>query len=128
MVAFLSEAWAARHQERAADLPERPGASARLQYVVSGGPAGEVRYHQTVVDGRIVELALGEHPDPEVSLTETYPDAVQIATGALDAAAAFMQGRVKVMGPMGPVMAILPLTKSDEYLEALADVAAETEF
>ena len=128
MVAFLSEAWADLHHERAADLPERPGASARLQYVITGSPGGDVRYHQTVVDGRVVELGLGEDPDAEVTLTQTYADAVQIATGALESTTAFMQGRVKVVGPMGPVMALLPLTQSDDYLGALADVAAETDF
>jgi putative sterol carrier protein len=128
MAAFLSEEWAERQQERAADLPERPGASARVQYVVTGAPGGEVRYHQTVVDGRVVELTIGEDPDADVTLTQTYADAVQIATGALEAATAFMQGRTKVVGPMGPVMALLPLIQSDEYLSALADVAAVTDF
>lgn len=128
MVAFLSEEWADRHQERVADLPERPGATARLQYVITGSPGGDVRYHQTVVDGRVVELGLGVDSAAEVTLTQTYADAVQIATGALESTTAFMQGRVKVVGPMGPVMALLPLTQSDDYLAALADVAAETEF
>ena len=39
-----------------------------------------------------------------------------------------MQGRTKVVGPMGKVMALMPLTQSDEHLSALADVAAETDF
>jgi hypothetical protein len=39
-----------------------------------------------------------------------------------------MQGRVKVVGDMGKVMALMPLTDSDEYRAALAALAARTAF
>lgn len=127
-VAFLSQAWLDLQRELIGDLPERPGATARVQYVISGTPEGEVRYTQVVVDGRLTEATLGDDPDAEVTLTQTHADAVEIAQGALDGNAAFMQGRVKVVGNMGKVMALMPLTHSDEYRAALAEVSARTDY
>lgn len=127
-VAYLSQAWLDLQQSLAQDLPERPGATALVQYVVTGTPDGEVRYVQSVVDGRLAATALGDDADAEVTLTQTYADARQIAEGELDASAAFMQGRVKVVGDMGKVMALMPLTQSEEYQARLAEVTGQTEY
>lgn len=127
-VTHLSQAWLELQREVIGDLPERPGASARVQYVVSGAPEGEVRYTQDIVDGRVAATTLGADPEAEVTFTQTYDDSVEIARGALDANAAFMQGRVKVVGDMGKVMALMPLTSTDEYRAALAEVASRTDF
>jgi putative sterol carrier protein len=53
---------------------------------------------------------------------------VLIARGELDLHAGFMQGRVKMSGDMGRLMAVLPCTQSDEFRAALAEVASTTEF
>ena len=127
-LAYLSQAWLDRQQELVGALPERPGATARVQHVVSGAPAGEVRYALVVTDGRLTSATLGDDPDAWVTLTQTYPDAVLIAQGSLDANAAFMQGRVKVVGDMGAVMALMPLTDSDEYRAALAELTRQTTY
>lgn len=127
MAAFLSQEWCDAHRSLGADLPERPGASARLQVVVTGAPAGEVRYVQHIEDGRIVECALGHDADADVTLTQTYADAVLILRGDLDASAAFMQGRVKVTGNMGRLMAVMPFLQSHEHQAMAAAVAAQTE-
>jgi hypothetical protein len=127
-VAYLSEGWLDLQRELLGGLPERPGATARVQQVVSGAPGGEVRYALQIVDGRLAAATLGEDPEAEVTLTQPYADAVQIARGELDANVAFMQGRVKVVGDMGKVMALMPLTDSDEYRGALAEAARRTAF
>lgn len=127
MVAFLSQEWLDRQRELAAALPERPGASARVQVVVAGAPGGEVAYVQVFDDGRLVECSLARDDSADVALNQTYADAVAIATGELDASAAFMQGRVKVVGSMGALMAVLPVLQSHEYEAARADLAAETD-
>lgn len=127
MVAFLSQDWLDLHEKLAADLPERPGATALLQIVVSGAPEGEVVYTQRVEDGRIVAAALGADGEADVVLTQTYADAVAIAKGELEVSAGFMQGRVKMAGTTGALMAILPLTQSEEYKVLLAEVAAKTD-
>ena len=49
-VPFLSEAWFELQRSLGAELPERPGATARVQHVVSGTPEGEVRYVHRLVD------------------------------------------------------------------------------
>jgi putative sterol carrier protein len=95
---------------------------------VTGGPNGEVRYALTIADGRLASATLGEDPDAEVTLTQTYADAVLIAQGSLDGNVAFMQGRVKVVGDMGKVMALMPLTDSAAYRAALVELARETAY
>jgi predicted lipid carrier protein YhbT len=128
MVPYLSQAWLDRQRALTGALPERPGVTARVQYVVTGAPAGEVHYAQTVVDGRVTAATLGDDADAEVTLSQVYAVAVDIARGELDPNAAFMQGRVKVVGDMGRVMALMPLTHSDEYRAAQVELAAQTEF
>jgi predicted lipid carrier protein YhbT len=127
-VPYLSQAWLDLQLAVTKDLPERPGATARLQHVVTGAPEGDVRYHQTIVDGRLAEVGLGDHPDAEVTLTQTYADAREVARGELDASAAFMQGRTKVVGDMGKVMALMPLLQSAQYRDALAELSGETTY
>lgn len=126
-VSHLSQGWLDLQRELIGDLPERPGATARVQCVVSGTPEGEVRYTLVIVDGRLASAALGTDPDAEVTCTQTYADAVELARGGLDASVAFMQGRVKVVGDMGKVMALMPLTSSPEYRAAVAEVGARTD-
>lgn len=128
MARFLSEEWLVGTRELAAGQPDRPGASARIQYVVTGGPDGEVRYGWVLEDGRLADAALGELADPDVTFTETYADAVLIQRGELDPGAAFMQGRVKVSGNMAKVMSLLPITGSPEYRDLMARVDAVTEY
>jgi predicted lipid carrier protein YhbT len=128
MPAFLSQGWVDLQAALGAELPERPGATARIAVVVTGGPDGEVGYVQNVRDGRVAAVTLGRADDVDVTLTQTHADAVAIARGELDANAAFMQGRVKVVGDMGALMAVLPLTQSAEYRSLVSDLAAQTDF
>ena len=53
-----------------ATCPSGPGATARVQHVVTGAPDGEVRYVHAIVDGRTAELALGDDDDAEVTFTQ----------------------------------------------------------
>jgi hypothetical protein len=127
-VRFLSQEWLDLHALLAADLPARPGATARIVHVVTGAPDGEVRYVQGIVDGRLEESALGDDPAVQLSITQKYADARQVAEGQLDDVAAFMQGRAKVVGDMGTVMALMPFLTSDERRAALAQVTSQTEY
>ena len=128
MAKYLSAEWMALTKDLAADFPETPGASARLQYVITGGPDGEVRYYHAIEDGHTLAHELGEDPDAEVTLTSTYDDKMKVDKGELDANAAFMQGRVKVTGNIAKVMALLPLTNKPEYKAILDEVRRQTEF
>lgn len=127
MAVFLSQDWLDVQRSLGATLPPRPGATACVRIVVTGTPTGEVSYVQAIEDGRLVGTALGSDDDVEATLTQTYADAVAIASSELDASVAFMQGRVKVVGDMGRLMAIMPLIQSPEYKAMLAELAAQTE-
>jgi alkyl sulfatase BDS1-like metallo-beta-lactamase superfamily hydrolase len=125
---YLSPEWRAHTPAGPAGCPPPPGARARLQYVVKGGPDGDVRYHHVVENGHTLEFALGDDPDAEVTLTAAYDDKLKVDKGELDPMAAFMQGRVKVEGEMAKLMALLPLTNTPEYRAIQDEVRDQTEF
>lgn len=125
---YLSQEWLDELREAAGSQPERPGASARIQYVVGGGPDGDVKYYWILEDGKLLESALGTIDDADITLTLTYEDSVKVQQGDLDANAAFMQGRMKVAGNMAKLMQLLPLTNSPEYKQLQAEVAKATTF
>ncbi|MDA8380915.1 MAG: SCP2 sterol-binding domain-containing protein [Actinomycetota bacterium] len=128
MAKWLTQEWLDESRKLAETQPERPGASARMQYVVTGGPDGDIRYYWVLVDGKLLESAVGDLADAEVTLSQSYEDARRIQKGELDANAAFMQGRVKVTGNMAKVMSLLPITNSPEYKKLQEDITAITEF
>src|ERR1700738_1408424 len=114
MSKWLTQEWLDETTNMAADQPERPGASARMQYIVTGGPDGEIKYYWVLENGKLLESTLGDLADPDITLTQTYEDAKKIQQGELDPNAAFMQGRIKVSGNMAKLMALLPLTNAPE--------------
>lgn len=128
MARWLSQEWLDESTRLAIGQPVRPGATARLQYVITGGPGGDVSYYWVVVDGQLVENRLGVLPDAEVTLTETYDDAMRIQKGELDANAAFMQGKVAVTGDVAKLLSLLPITMSPEFKEFQDRVLEITEF
>jgi hypothetical protein len=123
---WLSEAWFEELRQVASAGPERPGASARVQFVLVGGPKGEVCYFWVVEDGRIAECGLGALDDVELTLTESWDDALATQRGELDPSAAFMQGRIKVTGSMTRLLALLPLLSSAEHRSAMAALNERT--
>ncbi|HMK63885.1 MAG TPA: SCP2 sterol-binding domain-containing protein [Acidimicrobiales bacterium] len=128
MSKYLSQEWLDETRKMAEGQPERPGASARMQYVVTGTPEGDVEYYWILENGKILESKRGHFEDAEVTLTTGYDDAVKIQKGELDANAAFMQGKVKVTGNMAKVMSLLPITNSPEYKQLQSEIAAITDY
>ena len=128
MARYLTQEWLDESRALAADQPERPGASCRMNYVVTGAPGGDISYYWVLENGRLLDSRLGALDDAEVTLTSSWADSVSIATGELDTNAAFMQGRVKVAGNMAKLMALLPLTNAPEYRALQEQVRAITEF
>ena len=127
-VPFLSDAWLDLHRSLGAALPERSGARARVQHVVSGSPQGEVRYVHTVVDGRTAGLAFSADDEADVTFTNTYADAQALARGELDPSVLFMQGRTKMAGDMGKVLALMPVIRSGEHRELLETLSEQTDY
>jgi putative sterol carrier protein len=128
MAKYLTQEWLDVGRELSQEFPERPGATARMQFVSTGGPDGDVSYYQVLENGKILESVLGEDPNADFTITSTYDDSVKIAKQELDANAAFMQGRMKVTGNMGKLMSLMPLTQSPEYKAIQAKIAEQTEF
>ena len=128
MAKFLSQEYMDVQKKLSEGQPERPGTTARMQYVVTGAPDGDVKYYWVLENGKLLEATLGEDADAEVTLTQSYEDAVKIAKGELDANAAFMQGRIKVTGNMQKLMQLMPLTNAPEYKELQKELRSQTEF
>ncbi|MGH9292653.1 MAG: SCP2 sterol-binding domain-containing protein [Acidimicrobiales bacterium] len=128
MTKWLTQEWLDEGRTLAESQPERPGASARMQYVVTGGPEGDVKYYWLLENGKLLDSKLGELGDAEVTLTESYDDAMRIQKGELDPNAAFMQGKVKVTGNMAKLMALLPITNSAEYKALQKEILERTDF
>jgi putative sterol carrier protein len=128
MPKYLTQEWMDTAKALAQDFPETPGASVRMQQVITGGPDGDVTYYTVIENGKTLEQTVGEDPNAEVTLTNSYDDAVRIMKGELDANAAFMQGRVKVTGNMAKMMSLMPLTSKPEYKQIQEKLRNETEF
>ena len=126
-VALLTQEWLDAQCEATSTLPVRPGASARIEYRVSGGPDGEVVFHTVLEDGRIVESALGPaDPEPDFTVLVPHAEYLAIVRGELDQNVGFMQGRVKVTGNIGRMLSVLPVTTSAEWRAAADDLLART--
>jgi len=74
-----------------------------LQFVVTDGPSGDVRYYLDVADGR-ASMELGELDGADASVTSDYESAEAMARGALNVQMAFMTGKIKVGGNMATIM------------------------
>jgi SCP-2 sterol transfer family len=129
-VAFLGAEWLALARELFGDVAPRPGATARIQRVVTGAPGGDVVFTLAFEDGRLVDAAFadGDVPDPdaELTITTTYADTLALASGDLDLSVAVMQGRAKVAGSMRALLAILPVTRSRDFRAARATLHERT--
>jgi putative sterol carrier protein len=128
MAKYMTQEWLDEARKLAEGQPERPGASAKMQYVLTGGPDGDVKYYWVLENGKLLESKLGELPDVDFTMTLSYDDSVKVQKGELDANAAFMQGRMKVTGNMGKLMQLMPLTNSPEYKALQEDIANVTEY
>ncbi|MGI9032416.1 MAG: SCP2 sterol-binding domain-containing protein [Acidimicrobiales bacterium] len=128
MPKYLTQEWLDAQKDLAQTFPERPGATARMQYHVTAGPDGDIRYYWVLDEGKLVESSLGDDADADFTLTLSYDDSVKMQKGELDPNAAFMQGRMKVTGNMGKLMSLLPLTQSPEYKAIQDDIRHVTDY
>lgn len=101
MVRYLSLDWIdavaanVATNERLGELAEQHEIG--FTQVVSDGPEGDVIYHLQVGDGRI-DFASGPADPEHVRMKQTWDTAVAVATGALNAQEAFVNGHIRLHG------------------------------
>ena len=122
-VKYLSQEWVeAYNTALAGDDAVRAALkdkSAVLQMVISGAPQGEVRYWLHIADGS-ASAGLGDNPDADVTISQSYETSSQVNSGELDGQKAFMQGKVKIAGKMLKMMQLRgPLEKVQTALTAI---------
>lgn len=126
-VPLLTQDWLDAQRQATEHLPERPGASATVEYRVSGAPEGQVVFHTVLEDGRITWSELGPAPaEADFTVLVPYAEYVEIIRGELDQNVGFMQGRIKVTGNIGRMLSVLPVTTSAEWRAAADAVLART--
>lgn len=124
---LLSEAWIEAAVAEGASIAGPPTLTGAVVVEVTGGPEGDAVAHVVLADGRLASSGPGAVPSPDVTLTLTEADARAVLSGELDLAVAFMQGRMKVVGDMAPVLDLLALFATDDARSLLARVARLTE-
>jgi putative sterol carrier protein len=104
-VKFLSEEWAKAVTEALnlndAFKQQAAGKTVKLQQVVT--TPEETRYYFKLEDGT-AEVALGEIPDAEATLTQDYDTAAALSKNELNATAAYMSGKLKIQGDLMKLM------------------------
>lgn len=125
---WLSADWFDLVRSMAGDLSERPGLDAAIQCEITGGPDGDVSCSWVLAEGRPVGGSPGSVDHPDVTLTLGWADALAVHRGDLDPNVAFMQGRLKVVGSMGVLLAILAAAAAPESTDLRRRIAAVTEY
>jgi putative sterol carrier protein len=125
MVKYLSDEWLeqAAAALESADVPD--DAEMVIQYEVSGGGNGKVRYVLVVRDGAAT-IVPGKQADAPVTFTLDYDTAVAVVTGEVSAQVAFMQGRMKLAGDVRVLIDGAAALASVN--DTLADLRTTTEY
>jgi SCP-2 sterol transfer family len=95
-----------------------------IEHVVTGGPAGTIRWHITIDNGT-VGLAEGPAMEHDLRFTTDYATAAGIAAGELGAQRAFVEGRLRVGGDLGTLIRHQKALSTID--DALAGVRARTQ-
>lgn len=123
MAAYLSEAWLAEPVDPACEALAAAGGRGTIARVISGAPDGEARFVAEVGEGG-VHYRSGAADDADLTLTDTYANAVAVLRGDLDPNAAFMRGQTKVAGDTKLLLDLLAATKTPPYQQARDAAAA----
>lgn len=128
MVDYLSDEWFAEYQRMGENLPEAGGATITMQYVVSGGTDGDVRYYVILEEGRITKVERGNADKADVTLSMKHENAVKLQQGQLNPSTAVMTGKVKSRGNMKMLMGLLPVLNSPGYQQFERRLCEVTDF
>ena len=128
MAEFLSAEWFDEVREvPTGDVPDGSGAGFRLEQVVTGGPAGDVRYWVTVGGGRIrVTTRADPSRAADATIRVGFWTAVDLATGRRSASDVFRSGEVTFTGDLSRIDAASAACAG--LADAVARVRAATTF
>ena len=125
---WLSDPWFDAVGAELADVTGPPTLSGTLVVEVTGGPDGDTAGHVVFADGSVVSSGPGPVPSPDLTLTLSDEDARGVLAGDLDPSVAFMQGRMKVVGAMAPLLDLLALAGTEAFTARRARVAGGTTY
>lgn len=128
-VRYLSLDWIEELSQRvAADEQLRElagGHEIGITQVVIGGPEGDVTYHLQVAGGD-ARFGPGAADPEHVRMEQSWDTAVAVATGALNAQDAFVNGHIRLVGDQQRLLDAQPVFGA---LDAVfADVRRRTEY
>lgn len=125
---WLTDEWFALVATEVAGIHGPPTLQGSVVVEVTGGATGDLAGHVAFADGGVVGSGAGPTDGPDLVLTLTDSDARAIVAGGLDPSVAFMQGRMKVVGAMAPLLDLLALAGTEDGRAGLGRVADQTEF
>ena len=128
MTPWLSDAWFESAAAEGAAVRGPVSLTGSVVVAVTGGGDGDVSAHAEYVEGRLVRCGVGPTTPADVTLTLTDTDARAVLSGGLDPSVAFMQGRMKVVGAMAPVIDLLALAGTEDARATMARIAGQTTF
>jgi hypothetical protein len=102
------------------------GISLTIEQVVGGSPAGTAGSWHLAIDHGRVTLVAGPASTPDLRFTTSYETATQIASGALAAQRAFVEGRLRVGGDLALLITHQRAVAAVD--DALASVRARTTY
>jgi putative sterol carrier protein len=120
---WLSEAWFALVRPELDGIEGPPSLTGTVRLDVTGGAGGDVAGHLEFAGGHLVDAGPGPSDRADAVLSVSEEDAEAILAGRLDPSVAFMRGRLKVSGAMGPVIDLLALSATDGARARRARVA-----
>lgn len=98
MNAPLSPEWFAETAGLLAGLDAAGDVDATLQYAVSSAPDGKVTFHAVVEGGVVTELAVGKASEPDVLISCSYDQFLDVVEGRKSTDVAFMDASWKIEG------------------------------
>jgi putative sterol carrier protein len=85
------------------------GMNAVIQFDITGDGGG--RWYASIVDGALTVVE-GLHADPQLTLSASAPDYIDISTGKLNGQLAFMTGRLTARGNLALAIKMQSVFKS----------------
>ena len=91
-------------------LPEKAvGMNTVLQFDIAGDGGG--RWYAAITNG-VLTVVEGRHPSPQLTLSASAGDYLDISTGKLNGQLAFMTGRLKATGDLALAIKMQSIFKS----------------